>query len=125
MKTITLEVPDDLATRLAPLSDRLPDLLLLALSMFPDQSRTAAVSSRQNLVLDEIVTFLAGGPPPEQIITFKVSPEAQARLETLLDTHRETGLSQDEAVELNLYSQVNHILLLLKARARALLSASN
>ena len=43
---------------------------------------------------------------------------AQARLEALLDTHREEGLTAEETAELEVYAQVNHLLLLLKARAR-------
>jgi hypothetical protein len=51
-------------------------------------------------------------------VAFKLSPAAHTRLEALLDKNREEGLSDaEEEVELDVYEQVNH-LLLLKARAR-------
>jgi hypothetical protein len=50
-------------------------------------------------------------------VAFKLSPAAQARLEALLDTRREEGLTAEETTELEVYAQVNHLLLLLKARA--------
>lgn len=63
-----------------------------------------------------MLDFLASSPTPAQIQTFKVSPQTQARLEELLDTQRDDGLTAEEAAELDTYSQINHALLLLKAR---------
>ncbi len=76
-------------------------------------------------VFNEMIEFLAGGPTPQQIVAFKVSPATQARLDDLLDKNREDGLSEDEAAELDAYGQVNFVLLLLKARARPMLSSPN
>jgi hypothetical protein len=70
-----------------------------------------------------MIDFLASGPTPAQIVAFKLSPVAQERLETLLDTHREEGLTDAETTELEVYAQVNHLLLLLKARARLAITA--
>lgn len=70
-----------------------------------------------------MLDFLANGPSPEQIVAFKISPNVQIRLEDLLDKNREDGLSDDEAAELDVFSQVNHIMILLKARAHLALSA--
>jgi hypothetical protein len=123
MTTITLEVPDELAARLAPLRDRLPKLLSIALELFPtDVPLTLPASEALNPAFDEIVDFLASGPTPQQIAAFKVSPSTQVRLEELLAKNSEDGLSDEEAAELDVYEQINHIMILLKARARALLS---
>ena len=62
-------------------------------------------------------------PSPERIIAFKISLAAQRRLGELLDKNREEGLTPEETAELDVYTQVHHLLLLLKARAR-LASAS-
>jgi len=51
-----------------------------------------------------------------------VSPTTQARLEELLAKNSEDGLSEEETAELDVYEQINHIMILLKARARTLLS---
>ena len=53
-----------------------------------------------------------------QIVAFKLSLAAHGRLEALLAKNREEGLSDAEEAELDVYAQVNHLLLLLKARAR-------
>jgi hypothetical protein len=50
--------------------------------------------------LNEMLDFLAGGPTPEQIIAFKLSPATQARLEELLDKNREAELANEETAEL-------------------------
>ena len=121
MTSITLEIPDELAARLAPLRDRLPDLLRIALELSSPYP-TASLRAGDNPVFHEMIDFLARGPSPEQIAAFKVSPSAQARLEELLEKNRENELTDDEAAELDLYVQINHVMLLLKARARLALT---
>ncbi len=56
--------------------------------------------------LNEMLDFLAGGPTPEQIIAFKLSPATQARLEELLDKNREAELTNEETAELDVYKQI-------------------
>ena len=119
MNTITLDIPDALAERLAQRREQLPQLLAMALELFPREAPfSLSMSPPDHPVFAEMIDFLASGPTPAQIVAFKLSPAAQARLETLLDTHREEGLTAEEMAELEVYAQVNHLLLLLKARAR-------
>jgi hypothetical protein len=124
MTTITLDVPDALAERLAQRREQLPQLLTIALELCSGEPLLSLPMSPPNHpVFAEMIDFLASGPTPEQIVAFKLSPAAQARLEALLDTHREEGLTATEMAELETYAQVNHLLLLLKARARLATSA--
>jgi hypothetical protein len=125
MTLITLEVPDELAGRLAPLKNRLPQVLTLALDLlgFPNDSPYKA--RILSPVLSEIIGFLASGPTHEDIVAYKISPQAQARLEQLLYKNREDQLALPERAELDTYQQVNHLLILLKAHARARLASSN
>jgi len=124
--TITLEVPDELAARLMPLRERLPELLSMTLELFPAGLPLAVLASQAiHPAFEEMIDFLASGPTPEQIVGFRVSPATQARLEELLDKNREDGLTDDEAAELDVYEQINFVLLLLKARARPALSSLN
>jgi hypothetical protein len=119
MTTITLDIPDALAERLAQRREQLPQLLAMALELFPGEAPfSLSMSPPDHPVFAEMIDFLASGPTPSQIIAFKLSPAAQARLETLLDTHREEGLTVAETAELEVYAQVNHLLVLLKAQAR-------
>ncbi len=71
-----------------------------------------------------MLDFLASGPTSQQIIEHKATPAAQARLEDLLDKNREEGLTETEAAEMNTFRQVNHVMILLKARARRALQSS-
>jgi hypothetical protein len=119
MATITLDVPEALAARLAQLHAQLPQLLAMALELLPTELPLAApVAAPGRPVFDEMLDFLASGPTPAQIVAFKLSPATHRRLAALLDKNREEGLSDVEEAELDVYAQVNHLLLLLKARAR-------
>ena len=119
MTTITLDVPADLAARLAQRHEQLPQLLAMALELLPAELPLAApIAPVGQPVFDEMLDFLASGPTPAQIVAFKLSSAAHMRLEALLDKNREAGLSDAEEAELDVYEQVNHLLLLLKARAR-------
>jgi len=125
MTTITLDVPDDLAVRLNPLRDCLTDLISQALELAPESRQANGIQSAGVYqVFDEVLDFLAGRPTLQQIIDYKASPSVQARLEELLDKNREEGLTEAETAEMNTFRQVNHMMILLKARARRALQSS-
>ena len=65
-----------------------------------------------------MVEFLSSRPTPEQILAFKISPHAQARLAELLEKNREEGLTEAESAELDWYEYVHNIMTRLKAQAR-------
>jgi hypothetical protein len=58
-------------------------------------------------------------PTPQDIIAFKVSSEAQDRLSALLDKNCEGTLTEAEVAELDVYEQLEHLMILMKARALA------
>lgn len=126
MTTITLEVPDELAARINPIREQLPDLINKALRLSEEEKAIAEIPLKSNpAVLAETLDFLASGPTPEQIIAHKVSPAVQDRLEELLDKNREQLLTEEEEDELDTYEQVDHLMILLKARARAMNAQTN
>ena len=121
MATITLQIPDELAQRLEPLQNRLPELLwqLLELTKKPttiDQEITTD-SGDIPTVYQEVIDFLIKSLIPQDIVNFKVSQQAQTRLQTLLDKNRESTLNPMEIAELDVYEQLEHLMILLKARA--------
>ncbi|MEJ7708341.1 MAG: hypothetical protein WKF84_00390 [Pyrinomonadaceae bacterium] len=119
MTTITLEVPDELAARLAPLRDQLPGLISQALELRSAEKAAKGVEQQMSHpVFVETLDFLASGPTPEQIMAFKASSAAQERLDDLLDKNREEGLTEDEEADLDVYEQVNDLMILLKAHTR-------
>jgi len=115
MTTITIEVPDDLARRLGPVRDRLPQVLELGLQEVVPLSTQAYM---------EALEFLAEEPSPEEIVAYHPSADVQARLRTLLDKNQEGLLTHAEAAELDRLSHLEHLMILLKARARQQLAFS-
>ena len=68
---------------------------------------------------EEIIDFIAGGTTPESVIAFQPSEAARMRVEDLIRREKNQGLTPQETAELNHYLEVEHILTLAKARARA------
>jgi hypothetical protein len=126
MAELTLDVPDELMQRLQPLQDRLPALLTLLVDIISSQAEGAPLfevhGTETPLAYAEVLDFLLMRPTPHDILAFKVSDAAQARLQLLLDRNPEEALSAPEEAELDIYEQLEHLMILLKARAYALAS---
>ena len=69
-------------------------------------------------IQEEVLTFLLSTPTPHQIVDFHASEPAQERLLYLLESNRQGALSPEERAELDEASQMNHFIMLLKAKAR-------
>jgi hypothetical protein len=111
MSAITLDLPDDLAERLRPLTDRLPRILELGLR------ELYASSPSEFSGASDILEFLASLPTPEEILAFRPSPTLQARVSDLLERNRTVGLSLTEEDEWQHYQYIEHLVRLAKARA--------
>jgi len=119
MTTITLDLPDELATRIEPQRGRLASLLARALKAESPQAASQALTvEATHPVYQEMLDFLATRPSPQQIIEFKISARSQERLEELLEKNREEVLSDEEIAELDVYELVHHSVIRLKAQAR-------
>ena len=68
---------------------------------------------------EEIVDFLAAGTSPRALVDFRPSDEARARVWDLIGREKAEALSADETSELLHYLQLEHLMRLAKARARA------
>jgi hypothetical protein len=127
MAELTIQVPDELAQRLEPYRNRLPELLIRAVeNILPSTSSTDLLPSVANptdapVAYAEVLDFLVTRPTPQEIVAFKVSAEAQERIRTLLDKNRDGRLTETETAELDLYEQLEHMMILLKAKAHALI----
>jgi hypothetical protein len=130
MAELTIQILDELAQRLEPLRNYLPELLSQLLDSTSLSSASLAVPSEFRSALTatanlqkipqaylEVLDFLVTRPTPQDILAFKVSPEAQERLRSLLDKNREGTLTDFEVAELDVYEQLEHLMILIKARA--------
>ena len=106
MPTITLDVPDELATQLDAVRDRLPELVALSLQQ-------PAVPAH---IYRFIVDFLASNPSPQDLTTFGPTAEMQVRLQTLLDRSGMGKLTPTEQAELDEYERIEHLMVLIKSR---------
>jgi hypothetical protein len=130
MAQITIDIPDDLAQRLAPFQSQFSDLFtrLIATTLLGQTTldRTASVPSSIDTsgTYQEILDFLIDRPTSAQIINFKVSAASQSRLQTLLQKNREIALTAAETAEIDLYQQLDTLIGFLKIRAYAALQAT-
>ena len=82
-----------------------------------DEECAMAVAPPETL-FDEITDFLVSRPTPEEIIAFKPSEMLDQRLHELLDKNSAGELPAPERAELDRFLQINHLLIMLKAKAR-------
>jgi hypothetical protein len=75
-------------------------------------------------IQDEVLAFLLTAPTPRQIVDFHASEEAQNRLRVLLEANRQGTLNPAERAELDEANQINHFVMLLKAKAQQALQAA-
>lgn len=76
----------------------------------------------EKTALDEITDFLGSAPTLEQIIAYRLPDELQSRAHNLLDKNRAGNLTDQERAEMEEFRQIDHIMTLVKARARLKLS---
>jgi hypothetical protein len=129
MTQITIDIPDELAQRLAPFQSQFSELFtsliatrLLGRSTIDRATPTSTLTSTSG-TYQEILDFLIARPTSVQIINFKVSEASQSRLQTLLEKNREAALTATEIAEMDLYEQLDTLIGFLKIRAYAALQA--
>ena len=76
------------------------------------------VSHVRTYAYEEIIELLAAGSSPEDILKFRPSAKAQQRVRSLLEKNRTGTLSSEEEAELAQYEHIEHLMRLVKARAR-------
>jgi hypothetical protein len=130
MAQLTIEISDDLAQRLAPFQNQLPELfarliatILLDKHASPPGLPVAHFAELPPIYV-EVLDFLVTRPTSEQIVAFKVSENAQIRLRELLDKNRNMCLSPSETAELNTNERLDELMTLLKVRAYASIRAN-
>ena len=67
-------------------------------------------------VYDDLLDLLADSAEAERVLAFRLSTVKQARLDALLDKHRDGTLTAEETAELDAYERFEHLVRLLKAR---------
>jgi hypothetical protein len=112
MSPLTVEVPDELADRLRPLTTELPRILELGLRQLEAEPQGGYETSA------DVFELLAQLPSPEEILSLRPSPKAQSRIRHLLSKRHEGTLRPAEEREWRHYEYVEHLVRMAKATAR-------
>jgi hypothetical protein len=67
---------------------------------------------------DEIIDFIAAGTTPEAVVAFRPSDTVQQRVAELVERSKDGSISPQDQSELEDYLQLEHIMIMAKARAR-------
>jgi hypothetical protein len=67
---------------------------------------------------EEVIDFIASGPSPNDVVSFRVSEGGNQRVSLLIEREKAGDLSAAEKSELDHYLELEHIMRLAKARAR-------
>lgn len=110
MVQVTMQVPEELAERIQPMTAWLPTIIELSFIRFRTRATAAA---------SETLDFLSGNPSPQEVMDFHISEAAQNRLRRLLALNEAGLLSEDEQRELDELQQLEHVIIMLKARIAA------
>lgn len=113
---ISINIPEDLALRLTPVSQQLPEILELGLREWSTLEQPGFSG------LADVLEFLAALPSAEDILALKPSIALQQRVEELLSKTQTVGLTETEERWWQHYEYVEHLVRIAKARALAKLS---
>ncbi len=115
---MTVDIPNDLAMRLFPFEQNLPQVLELGLHEFtlPKQNGFHG--------LGEILEFLASMPTPEQVMALRPSDSLQTQINELLEKQRQGTLSTVEQQQWQQFEYVEHLVRLAKGNALLKLKAA-
>ena len=76
-----------------------------------------AVAPEQT-IKDVVTDFLAAGPSVDDLIAYRLPETLQERAQYLLDKKRDEGLTAPEQQEMDEFLQIDHLMALVKAKAR-------
>jgi hypothetical protein len=107
MVQLTMQLPEDLAVRVQPMSQWLPTILRISLMGF----RTTAISAAT-----ELVNFLTLNPTPQEFLSYHVSVNSQERLQRLLTLNEAGLLAEAERNELDELEKLEHLVITLKTQ---------
>ena len=108
---VTLNIPDELATRLRPFEDRLPEILERGIREW------SAPGQEEFEGMTDVLEVLARLPSPEEVLALRPSAALQERIDVLLNKNRFEGLSPEEQREWQQYEYLEHLVRLAKAQA--------
>jgi hypothetical protein len=118
MASITLSLPDDLASQIRAQQQQLPRILELGL-----RELNAGGQSGFDGAAD-VLELLAALPTPEEILTLRPSARLSARVAELIEKSRTGGMTPLDEEEWERYEYLEHLVRMAKAAAQLKLAPS-
>lgn len=116
MTQLTIAVPDELASRLAPYEEQLPQIIQRGLE------RIEGTQGAQYADLRDVLEKLATLPAPDEVLALRPSAALQARIAELLEKQRQERLSDAEEREFAEVEYIEHVVRMAKGRAQSRLN---
>ena len=79
----------------------------------------------EKTVSDILTDFLASAPTLEELAAYRLPDEFQVRAHDLLDKNRAGNLAESERAEMEEFRQIDHLMTLVKAKARLKLKSNH
>ena len=108
---LTLDISDELASRIGNKSARLPQIIALGLREMDAEGATGFKG------LADVLEFLASLPLPEQILALRPCEHLQNEIGDLLAKSREGSLTDEEEQQWQHYQYIEHLVRKAKIRA--------
>ena len=118
MASITVKVPDDLASQILAQERQLPRILELGL-----RERNAGGQSGFDGAAD-VLELLAALPTPEEILKLRPSPRLSARVAEIVEKNRTGVMTPRDEEDWERYEYLEHLVRMAKAAAQMKLARS-
>ncbi len=113
MVELTLQVSKSGATQIQSFGSWASTIIELRLIDFQYKSTKEASTV--------LIDFLSQNPSPQKVLDYFISTKLQKRLDDLLDMNREGEITENHQKELDEWGKIDHISILMKAKAGKLL----
>ena len=101
-------------------------LLLQMVELWLRSLRDSSMSFAPERTVKDVVTdFLGSAPTLDQIADYRLPDEFQEWAHNLLEKNRTGSLTEDERMQMEEFRQIDHLLTLVKAKARLKLKAQS
>jgi hypothetical protein len=118
MASITLSLPDDLASQLRARPEQLPRILELGLRELNAGGQAGFDGAA------DVLELLAALPSPQEIVNLRPSPRLASRVAELIEKSKAGELSRAEEEDWERYEYLEHLVRMAKAAAQLRLSPS-
>lgn len=118
MASLTVSLPDDLASQILAQEKELPRILEFGLRELNASGKSGFDGAA------DVLELLAGLPTPEEILKLRPSQSLAARVSEMVEKRRTGSLSPHDEQEWERYEYLEHLVRMAKAAARLKLASS-